>query len=420
MRGVTTQRHRTSGVPRHGIRPHRHPLLRGVSVLLVGALAFVTAGSAFAYTALQGNIQTTDVSALLGDNRPTLTAAASTPTGPTDPSAGSPVNILVMGSDVRSGENAVYGEDVEGMRSDTTLVVHLSADRSRADIVSIPRDLLVDIPNCELPDGSTSRVQGDVMFNSAFATGGMTGDVGYAAACTIRTVEQMTGIYIDDYVVVDFTGFIRMVDALGGVPMCIPEDMRSDQAELNLTAGYQTLNGHDALAYARARKHVGDGSDISRIGRQQLLLGAMVRQVLSKNLLTDLPALYQFLDAATESLTAGPMIGQITSMVGLANSLRSVPAGGVSFVTVPFDWAGARVAPNEDTAALWEAIAIDQPIAPPVPTPEATATDGETPTAGTTSTDDTAALDTPPAPETAAPALPWDVVTGADEAGVCG
>jgi len=249
----------------------------------------------------------------------------------------------------------------------------------------------------------------------------MTGDVGYAAACTIRTVEQMTGIYIDDYVVVDFTGFIRMVDALGGVPMCIPEDMRSDQAELNLTAGYQTLNGHDALAYARARKHVGDGSDISRIGRQQLLLGAMVRQVLSKNLLTDLPALYQFLDAATESLTAGPMIGQITSMVGLANSLRSVPAGGVSFVTVPFDWAGARVAPNEDTAALWEAIAIDQPIAPPVPTPEATATDGETPTAGTESTEGSPTIDaTAPEPETAAPALPWDVVTGADEAGVCG
>lgn len=404
MDGVTDLPPRTPPAPRHAIAPHRHPVVRGIAIGAVGLLAFVISGGAFAFSALQQNITTRDISALVGDDRPPVVA---TPTDPTDPNAGMPVNILVMGSDVRSGENAVYGEDIAGMRSDTTLVVHVSADRSRAEIVSIPRDLLVDIPACDLPDGDESYPQSNAMFNSAFATGGAGGQVEYAAACTIRTVEQMTGVYIDDFVVVDFTGFIRMVDALGGVPMCIPEDMYSEQAELDLQAGFQTLDGHDALAYARARKNVGDGSDISRIGRQQLLLAAMVRQVLSKNLLTDLPALYQFLDAATSSVTAGPGIGQIPNMVGLANSLRAVPAGGVSFVTVPFAWAGARVTPTADADALWAAIAADQPIAPaPAETAAGTAAPSDEPAAEPEAT--------PPA------ALPWDVVTGEDEAGVCG
>ncbi len=379
-------------------------------------MAFVASGSALAYSSLQGNITRHDVTALLGDERPTATATAAGPAGPVDPNEGRPINVLVMGSDTRAGENAGYGAEIEGMRSDTTLLVHISADRSRADIVSIPRDLLVDIPSCSMSDGSESYPQSRQMFNAAFATGGEGGEVAYAAACTIKTVEQMTGVFVDDYVVADFTGFIRMVDALGGVPICIEEDMLSPQADLDLQAGYQTLDGHDALAYARARKNVGDGSDISRIGRQQLLLGAMVRQVLSKNLLTELPALYQFLDAATESLTAGPKIGQLPNMVGLANSLRAVPAGGVSFVTVPWVWAGARVAPTADAAELWAAIAADVPIAPE---PEETAV----PTADPTSTGTPSPTESAPATATPSPTpteRPWDVVTGADEAGVCG
>lgn len=383
---------------------------------MVGLFAFMAAGSALAFNALQGNITRTDVSALVGDDRPTVAAAS---TGPGDPNAGRPINILVMGSDIRSGENAVIGgsADLGGMRSDTTLLVHISADRSRADIVSIPRDLLVDIPACAHPDGSQSAPQYDAMFNSAFATGGQGDQVAYAAACTIKTVEQMTGIYVDDFVVVDFAGFIRMVDALGGVPMCIPEPVSDRYAGLDLEAGFQTLDGTQALALARARKNVGDGSDISRIGRQQLLLGAMVRQVLSKNLLIDLPALYQFLDAATESITAGPVIGRIPNMVGLANSLRGVAADGVSFVTLPFDYAGPRVTPNADSAALWAAIAADAPIAPevPEPTPEPTST-GEAPLPTEPAASPVTTTPTP----TPTTTQPWDVVTGADEAGICG
>jgi LCP family protein required for cell wall assembly len=390
--------------PRHATHLRRRPLVRFAAVAGVGLLAFVLAGGAFAYSALQGNITTHDVTDLLGGSRP----------DPVDPSAGRPINLLFMGSDVRSGENAALGgaPETEGMRSDTTLLVHIAADRSRADIVSIPRDLLVDIPSCELPDGESSPPQPDTMFNAAFSTGGDQGQVEYAAACTIKTVEQMTGVFIDDFVVIDFAGFTRMVAALGGIPMCIPEPLTDRLAGLDLEAGQQTLNGHEALAYARARKEVGDGSDISRIGRQQLLLGAMIRQVLSKNLLTDLPALYEFLDAATESVTTGPTLGTIPNLVGLATSFRAVPAGGVSFVTVPFEWVGPRVRPTEVATLLWAAIEEDRPIAPepePTPTP---APDAEAPTDEPTS-------DTGSPTPTPTPTAPWDVITGEDTGGVC-
>lgn len=396
--------------PRHAARLRHRPFLHALAVATVGLVAFVVSGSAFAFNALQGNITTHDITDLLGP-RPDEQV-------PADPGAGRALNILVMGSDVRSGDNAVLGgsPETEGMRSDTTLLVHFSADRTRADVVSIPRDLLVDIPECVLPDGQTSAPQPDEMFNAAFATGGDSGQVEYAAACTIKTVEEMTGVFIDDFVVIDFAGFTRMVDALGGVPMCIPEPVTDRFAGLDLEAGQQTLAGQDALAYARARKDVGDGSDISRIGRQQLLLGAMVRQVLSKNLLTDLPALYTFLDAATQSVTAGPTMGTIPNLVGLAGSVRSLPAGGITFVTVPFEWAGPRVRPTDDADALWAAIAADEPIAPPAAAPaEDPSAEPSAPT-----TDPTADPAPTAEPTPSATGQPWDFITGDDPGGVCG
>ncbi len=441
MESVTRREMTRRTGPRHARNQRRRPLVQALTVAAVGLLAFMLSGAAFAYSALQGNIKTYDVSGLLSGDRP-----EAEDDGPVDPGAGRALNILVMGSDVRSGKNAELGgsPDTEGMRSDTTLLVHISADRGRADIVSIPRDLLVDIPACPLPDGSFSAPQPETMFNAAFATGGDTGEVQYAAACTIKTVEEMTGVFVDDYVVVDFAGFTHMVNALGGIPMCIPEPVTDRYAGLDLDEGQQVLNGYEALAYARARKQVGDGSDISRIGRQQLLLGAMLRQVLSKNLLTDLPALYQFLDAATASVTAGPTLGTIPNLVGLATSFSSVPAGGVTFVTVPFEWAGARVRPTDDADALWAAIAADRPIAPTSSADAADgsagadAADGVEPTEGATAGADSATGGTASGGTTSGGAAsgtggsagestgtstpdpaPWDVVTGDDTAGVC-
>jgi len=270
------------------------------------------------------------------------------------------------------------------MRSDTTMVLHISADRSRVELVSIPRDSLVDIPSCTMTNGKTTRATHG-MFNSAFATGWDNGgDMTSAAACTINTVQLNTGLTIDHFVVVDFAGFQQMVDSIGGVPMCIPHDMSSEQAQLELAAGFQTLDGPTALAYARARKGpgVGDGSDTNRIGNQQKLIAAMVREVLSRDVLTNPQKLIAFLSAATGSLTtdSGMSIGNMT---GLAYNLRNISSGNITFMTIPF--AAAKSDPNrvEWTSAadaVWANMVADTPalgetpVAPVATTPPPTTT----------------------------------------------
>lgn len=374
-------------------------------------------GGAAAYSNIQGNIHSYDVTALLGD-RPTSTAS---PASAVDPGAGKAFNILVMGSDARTGEFAASEGSVSGMRSDTVFLMHLSSDRTRVDVVNIPRDLLVDIPSCALPGGGTSKAQTDVMFNSAFATGGQGNQVQYAAACTIKTVEKMTGIRIDDFVVVDFGGFISTVNALGGVPICVPQAVNDTQyTGLKLAAGQQVLNGDQAFLYARVRHSIGDGSDISRISRQQKLVGAMVRQILAQNLLTDLPKLYRFLDAATASLTTGPTIGKIPALVGLANSVRTLQSGAVSFVTLPFDYAGARVKPNAASAKLWAAVAADQPISTPpaAATPGQAATSSAPSSAPSASPSRSASASAHPTTTPPPTSAPWEATT-AGQADVC-
>ncbi len=358
---------------RHARNLRNHHLVRSVALTLTAVLAFGAGGLATAYSRFQGNIASADVTDLLGADRPTPSATHD----PDDPSSGSPVTILLMGSDVRDGANGAIGGSVAGMRSDTTIVLHISANRKRVELVSIPRDSHVQIPACTMTNGKTSRPQGE-RFNAAFAIGADTGgDTASAAACAIKTVESLTGVRIDGFVVVDFVGFIRMVDALGGVPICIPNAMSSPKAGLTVKAGYQTLDGTTALAYARARTGtgVGDGSDTNRIGRQQELLAATAREVLSKNLLTDVGQLLRFLDAATSSVTANPELASIANLAGLAFSLKDIPSGNITFMTVPF----SSYAPDPNqvvwtraATTIWANMASDQPVAPTTGQPGST------------------------------------------------
>ncbi|PVU82125.1 transcriptional regulator [Cellulomonas sp. WB94] len=369
--------------------------------MVTAVLAFGIAGAASAYTRLQGNIKSADVTSLLGD-RPTQA-----PANPDDPNAGKAVNILLIGSDVRSGENGTIGGVVTGMRSDTTILLHISADRSRIEAVSIPRDSLVKIPKCDRSDGTSSKAQTG-MFNSAFSIGSESGKVSDAAACTMKTVEQTTGVFIDHYVVIDFAGFITMINALGGVPICVPNDMDSPDAGLHVSAGFQTLDGPTALAYARARKGagLGDGSDTGRIIRQQKLLAATVTAVRSKNLLTDIPELVRFLNAATSSITADPGLASIPNMSGVAFSVKDTRD--IHFMTIPFAAAPSdpnRVVWTKAADAIWANIAQDVPM---LSTETATATAGDTAGATTapaaTTAPGTSPLSTPkPGATTSAP-----------------
>ena len=338
----------------------RHRLLRNVLLSLLAVMLFATTGGWAVYQDLQSRLKTQDVDGLLGNDRPD---------GPTDHSfEGRAVNILVMGSDSRNGQ--VVNDGTEGMRSDTAMIVHLSEDRSRMDVVSIPRDTLVDIPACVLPDGSESAPSPDTIFNSAFSTGADNStnpdDVKYAAACTIKTVERLTNIRIDEFMVVDFTGFEKMVDSLGGVPMYVEEDVSDDKADLYLDKGCNTLNGAQALGYARARYSLGDGSDISRIGRQQQLVAAMMRTAKSKNLLTDMTSLYGFATSALETLTVSEGLGGVDKLAGLANSAADIGMDNINFITMPVEqdvYDANRVVPIRSKAnEVWDALRNDEPV----------------------------------------------------------
>lgn len=236
-------------------------------------------------------------------------------------------NILLIGSDSRSGKgNRKYGRDLGTERSDTTILLHLAANRHSATAVSLPRDLMVHLPDCRRPDGTRTRPAFGV-FNSAFEEGG--------SACTIRTVEKLTDIRVDHHMVVDFHGFKDMVDAVDGVEVCLKQPIDDKAAKLKLPAGEVTLDGEQALGYVRARKSIGDGSDTDRMDRQQRFLGALVNKVRSNDVLLNPTKLYPVLDAATSSLTTDPALASLRGLYELVRGMRDIPTERVQFLTVP-------------------------------------------------------------------------------------
>ncbi|WP_431036122.1 LCP family protein [Streptomyces sp. P6-2-1] len=246
-------------------------------------------------------------------------------------------NILLIGSDSRAGKNKEYGRDGGTQRSDTTILLHVSRDRKRATAVSVPRDLMVPIPSCRGADGK--RVDERLaQFNWAFESGG--------TACTVRTVEKMTNVRIDHYVVVDFEGFKKMVDAVGGVKVCVERPIDDKDAHLKLAAGNQRLNGEEALGYVRVRKTLGNGSDTDRIDRQQRFLAALVSKMSGGDVLYNPAKLYPVLDAATSALTTDPGLASLRDLYGLVRDVRSVPTKNVRFLTVPREAYAAD--PNRD------------------------------------------------------------------------
>lgn len=305
--------------PKDGSASRRkRPWLRWAA-LGASFLVLVSAGAGWwLYKKLDGNI-TTDTSAaaelkVYEKERPT-------------PVVMDAQNILLIGSDSRAGENSEYGRDDGGsQRSDTTILLHLAADRKSATAVSLPRDLMVEIPSCRTGDDKETRKR-FAQFNSAFELGG--------TACTIRTVERMTGIRIDHHMVVDFNGFKEMVDAVDGVEICLSKAIDDKDAHLDLPAGRQTLNGEEALGYVRARKTLGDGSDTERMERQQQFLGALVNKMQSNGVLLNPTRLYPVLDAATKSLTTDPGLDSLRDLYDLVRSMRDVPTEQVQFLTVP-------------------------------------------------------------------------------------
>ncbi|MEV6423433.1 LCP family protein [Streptomyces sp. NPDC051662] len=325
-------------------------LALGIALSLI---VLASAGVGWMYLKLSGNIDTFSAGGL-SDNRPSGTSKGQ--------------NVLVIGSDARTDGNGELGggsKDDIG-RSDTAFLLHVYADHRHAVAVSIPRDTLLDIPPCRLPDGSWTAQRSNAMFNAAFSVGQT---VKGNPACTQNTIEKLTGLRVDHTVVVDFKGFAQLTEVVDGVRVCVPQDIyqkdlnpnRTTRGERIFVKGIQTVSGQKALDYVRIRHGMGDGSDIGRIKRQQAFVASLLKKIKEQGLT---PAkLLPLADAATHSMTVDPGLGSADKLLGFAMSLKDIDLHNTKFVTIPWRYEGERVAIVEpDASALWAALRADRTI----------------------------------------------------------
>ncbi|WP_216590812.1 LCP family protein [Streptomyces brasiliscabiei] len=337
--------------------PRRRRRLKIAGCVLAGALVLGAGGAGWAFWRLNDNITSVDINGALGDDRPAKARSAAEPSASASaaPLPSGALNILVLGSDSRSGkENAELGggDTDSGARSDTAMVVHIDEGRTGATVVSIPRDTLVTRPSCPLESGGSTSVAYNVMFNTAYAVGG--------PVCAVKTVESMTDVRMDHYIEIDFSGFANLVDALGGVTVTTDEDIDDEDSHLTLDAGTHHLDGEQALALARTRHGIGDGSDLGRIGLQQKLVKSLLDQISSTALLTNPAQLYRAADAITGSLTTDTGLASLRDLMTLGESLKNLTSTDtrtvmMPVVTAPYD-RNRVVADEPEAGELWESL----------------------------------------------------------------
>lgn len=383
-----------SGIARHGqLRPSRPAVTVLKFVAAVVAVVAVSAASVagIAVTQITNGIKTV---ALPGETQ-----------GP-PPDLGSfegGFNLLIVGSDTRAGQGAQFGKD-DGVLNDVTMLVHVSQDQTNAVAVSIPRDMVVPIPACPRADGKgTYSSMSAQPINNTLAYGGL--------ACTVLTVEKLTGLSIPFAALITFQGVIQMSTAVGGVPVCINGPLIDKYSGINLPkAGTYTLAGADALAFLRSRHGVGDGSDLGRISSQQVFLSSLVRTVKSNDTLTNFTKLYGLATAASQNMTLSNSLKNINTMASLALVLKGIPLDRITFVQYPGTTGvggvySGKVAPLKDVAAaLFVKIKADEPFILDSGTGRGSVTDPSAPPAASGS----------PAPSSSSGATtpPADAITG--------
>ncbi|MFF7929959.1 LCP family protein [Streptomyces sp. NPDC007940] len=338
-------------------RRRARPVRRGKRVLKIAGicLALLVLGTAGAgwwfYQHLNGNINSVSLDGKGGAEK-------------ADAFGRTPINILVMGSDGRTskadcklgGGCSRTGVQTGNGNADVQMVVHISADRSNATVMSIPRDTMVNVPACKDSESgqSTSGYYGQI--NSALQ---------YGPACQVATIHQLTGIPIDHFVKLDFSGVVKMSDAVGGVSVCVDHNVYDTYSHLKLSKGTHTLKGEAALEFVRSRHGFGDGSDLGRTVSQHIFLSAMIRKFKSAGTLTDPTAVYDLADAATKALTVDDGLGSVKKLIGLADDVNKVPTKRMTFTTMqtaadPNDT--NRVVVGAGAKALFTTIADDQSL----------------------------------------------------------
>lgn len=358
--------------PRHvvtaPVRTHRRTVMAGrVAAALVAVLALVLTGGAWQWQSAKNNLLNR-VSALDPDSRDIV-----------DPNAQfGDENFLIVGTDSRLGSNAEIGagttEDAAGARSDTVMLVNIPANRKRVVAVSFPRDLEIEPMKCEPWDPET-REYGPIMdpespmygkdevyteykLNSAFAVGG--------PKCLVKVIQKLSGLHVNRFMAVDFVGFSKMVDALGGVEVCSTTPIEDYELGTVLpTAGRQIVNGHTALNYVRARQVTTEtNGDYGRIKRQQLFLSSLLRSLISKETFFSLSKL----NNVVNMFIGDSYVDNVDTkdLVDLGQSVQGVNAGRITFITVPTvgyaDEYGNEIPRTDDMRALFDAIINDDPL----------------------------------------------------------
>ncbi|WP_159941584.1 MULTISPECIES: LCP family protein [unclassified Nocardiopsis] len=306
------------------------------------------------------------------------------------------VNILFIGTDGYEEGTTAYTSEFEGERSDAIMLAHISP-QNRVSVISFPRDSLVSLPQCD-PYGETEGTQGYFgMINAAMYHGG--------PPCVVRTIESLTDIRVDHFVHLSFMSFRDVVNAIGGVDMCIPEPMRDSRSKLDLEAGRQTLDGDQALSFVRARYEIGDGGDIGRIDRQQMFLAALADQVTSGDVLASPTKLNGILRAVAQNSATDRAL-TFDRMLSIAVTLADADLEDIEFHTVP--WYQAPANPNrvmwfeEEAAKLFAAVREDRPL--PVLMADDAAAPQDPPGASPSPVDEDSANASPP--EAAEPSPP--------------
>ncbi|MFJ3642377.1 LCP family protein [Streptomyces sp. NPDC090108] len=267
-------------------------------------------------------------------------------------------NILIIGTDKRTGSgNEGYGDRNSVGHADTNILLHVSKDRTNATALSIPRDLIVNVPQCTTvePDGTRKVVPATdgERFNTSL------GQEGRDPGCTMRTVKAATGIVPDHFMMVDFNAVKTLTTAVGGVDVCLAHAVNDDDSHLRLPAGPSRIQGEQALAFVRTRHSWGNRGDLDRIKAQQKFMASLMRKMSSSDTLTDPGKLFHLADAATKALTVDKGIGKVSTLKDVALELKKVPPKNISFVTVP-------VKDNPADGAVHKTVVVDPYLAPPV------------------------------------------------------
>ena len=310
-----------------------------VLVVSMGAVAAV------ALRGLTGSIQTVE---LPGREQPVWAGIGELEGG---------FNVLIIGSDTRAGQGDGFG-DVDSELNDVTILIHVSEDHEHATVMSLPRDMLVDVPGCVQEDGSLSTPRTMTPINATLGIGGM--------PCVVATVEELTGLDIGYAGVMTFTGVAQLSSALGGVDVCVTEPIYDPWSGLDLPeAGWHELEGLEALAFLRTRKTVGDGSDLARISTQQVFMAALVRALRSDGVLRDLRKLYGIAEVATRTMVLSSSLGGVDVMVSMALALRNISPENIVFIQFPVVDAPpaypGRVVPDQALAdAVLEKVRADE------------------------------------------------------------